>query len=82
MREMAVTRTRAEEYRRLAQECFDLAREISLEGDRAVVLDMALSWLRLAETLEEITPPPAVEQPQAAVQQQQQTQPKDRDKKE
>jgi hypothetical protein len=71
MREMAVTRTRAEEYRRLAQECFDLAREISLK-----------SRLRLAETLEEITPPPAVEQPQAAVQQQQQTQPKDRDKKE
>jgi DNA primase len=71
MREMAVTRTRAEEYRRLAQECFDLAREISLERDRAVVLDMAQSWLRLAEqqeTLEEITPPPAVEQPQAAVQ--------------
>jgi DNA primase len=85
MTEMAVTRTRAEEYRRLAQECFDLAREISRERDRAVVLDMAQSWLRLAEqqeTLEEITPPPAVEQPQAAVQQQQQTQPKDRDKKE
>jgi len=82
MREMAVTRTRAEEYRRLSQECFDLAREISHERDRAVVLDMAQSWLRLAETLEEITPPPAVEQPQAAVQQQQQTQPKDRDKKE
>jgi hypothetical protein len=80
---MAVTRTRAEEYRRRAQECFDLARKISLERDRAVVLHMAQSWLRLAEqqeTQEEIMPPPA-DQPQAA-QQQQQTQPKDEDKKE
>ena len=82
---MGVTRTRAEEYRRRAQECFDLARKISLERDRAVVLHMAQSWLRLAEqqeTQEEIMPPPAVDQPQAAAQQQQQTQPKDEDKKE
>jgi hypothetical protein len=76
---MAVTRAKAEEYRRRGQECFDLARKISLKRDRAVVLDIAQSWLRLAEqqeTQEEITPPPIVDQPQAAVQQQQQTQPK------
>jgi hypothetical protein len=58
---MAVTRARAEEYRRRAQECFDLARKISLESERAVVLDMAGTWLRLAEqqeTLGEIIQPP------------------------
>jgi Tfp pilus assembly protein PilX len=83
---MAVTRTRAEEYRRRAQECLDLARKISLERERAIILDMAQSWLRLAEqqeAQEENPSPPAVEQqPQAAAQQQQQVQPKDEDKKE
>ena len=74
---MAVTRARAEEYRRKAQECFDFAREISLESERAVVLDMAQTWLRLAEQQEKLQPP-VTEQPQ----QQQQTQPKDDDKKE
>jgi hypothetical protein len=80
-----VTLSRAEEYRRRAQECRDLARKVSLERDRAVVLDMAQGWLRLAEqqeTQEEITPPPAVERPQAAAQQQQQVQRKDDGKKE
>jgi hypothetical protein len=60
-----LTRARAEEFRRKAQECFDLARKISLERDRVVVLDIAQSWLRLAEqqeTQEKITPPPAVGQ--------------------
>ena len=80
---MAVTRARAEEYRRRAQECLDFARKISLERDRAVILDMAQSWLQLAEqqeTQEAIPPPPAVEQPQPAAQQQQQVQSKDEDK--
>jgi hypothetical protein len=78
---MAVTRVRAEEYRRRAQECLDLAREISLESERAVVLNMAQTWLRLAEqqeTLGEIIQPPLTGQPQ----QQSQPQPKDEDKKE
>jgi hypothetical protein len=79
-------RARAEEFRRKAQECFDLARKISLERDRAVLLDIAQNWLRLAEQQENaqeaITPPLTVVQPQAAAQQQQQTQPKDEDKKE
>jgi hypothetical protein len=63
----------------------DLARKISLERDRAVSLDIAQSWQRLAEQQEpqEGNPsPPAVKQPQAAAQQQQQVQPKDDDKKE
>jgi hypothetical protein len=58
---MAVTRARAEEYRRRAQDCLALAREISLESERAVVLNMAQTWLRLAEqqeTLGEIMQPP------------------------
>jgi hypothetical protein len=79
-----VTRTRAEEYRRKAQECLDLARQISLERDRAALLDMAQSYLRLAkeqEAQEEIIPPPTPEQPQGAAQQQQQVQSKDDDKK-
>ena len=72
-----MTRTSAEEYRRKAQECLDFARKISLERDRAIILDMAQSWLRLAEQQETLQPPLA-EQPQ----QQQQTQPKNEDKKE
>jgi hypothetical protein len=82
---MAVTRARAEEYRRKAQEYFDLARTISLKTDRAILLDIAQNYLRLAEeqeAQEEITPPPTVEQPQPVAQQQQQVQPKDDDKKE
>jgi hypothetical protein len=81
----ALTRTKAEEYRRQAQEYLELARKISLERDRAVLHDMAQNSLRLAEeqeAQEEITPPPAVEQPQPVAQQQQQVQPKDDDKKE
>jgi hypothetical protein len=78
---MAVTRARAEEFQRKAQECFDLARKISLEKDRAVILDITQSWLRLAEQQETLQPP-LTGQPQAAAQQQQQTQPKDEDKKE
>jgi hypothetical protein len=49
------------------------------------MLDIAQSWLRLAERedkQEKITPPPIVDQPQAVAQQQQQTQPKDKNKKE
>ena len=80
-----MTRARAEEYRRRAQECLDAARLISLETSRAALIEMAQSWLRLAEEQEaqEKNPsPPAVEQPQAAAQQQQQVQPKNDDKKE
>jgi hypothetical protein len=78
---MVLTRARTEEYRRRAQECFDLAHKISLERDRTVILDIAQSWVRLAaqqETQEKITFPPAVGHPQAVAQQQQQTQPKDK----
>ena len=72
-----MTRARMEEYRRKAQECLELARKISLERERAIVLEIAQSWLRLAEQQETLQPP-LTEQPQ----QQQQVQPKDDDKKE
>jgi len=61
-----------EEYRRKAQECLELARKISLERERAIVLEIAQSWLRLAEQQETLQQP----------QQQQQVQPHDDDKKE
>jgi hypothetical protein len=82
--------TRAEEYRRRAQECLELARSISLETARQTLIDMAQSWLRLAqeqeasEPLGEAEPRPQQQQqqPQQQQQQQQQDQPKDDDKKE
>jgi hypothetical protein len=82
-----MTCARAEEYRRRAQEWLDAARLISIETSGAALLDMAQSWLRLAEeqdAQEEIIRSPVSEQPQAAAQQQQQqqVQPKDDDKKE
>jgi len=80
---MFLTRARTEEYRRRAQECFDLARAISLQTERAILMNIAQTYLRLAEeqeTQERNPSPPAIEQPQAAAQQQQQTQPKDEDK--
>jgi hypothetical protein len=63
-----MTRARAEEYRRRAQECLDAARLISIETSRAALLDMAQSWLRLAEEQEgreEIIRSRVSEQPQA-----------------
>ena len=81
-----MTHARAEEYRRLAQECLDAARLISMETSRAALIEMAQSWLRLAEeqeAQEEAVRSLVSEQPHAAAQQQQQQiQPKDDDKKE
>jgi hypothetical protein len=75
-----MTRARMEEYRRKAQECLELARKISLERERAIVLEIAQSWLRLAEQQETLQPP-LTEQPQQP-QHQQQVQPREEDKKE
>jgi hypothetical protein len=84
---MAVTRIKAEEYRRLAQECLATARTVSTEEARANLLAMAQVWQRLADQQDhgsDLTkapaPPLAPEQP--AAQQQQQIQPKNGDKKE
>ena len=86
---MAVTRTRAEEYRRLAQECLAMARAVSREEARANLMVMAQVWQRLADEQDQGTdlsevpmPPPPAEPSQPVVQQQQQVQPKDDDTKE
>jgi hypothetical protein len=39
---------RADEYRRMAKECFEIAARMSVKEDRTRVLDMARRWLNLA----------------------------------
>jgi hypothetical protein len=82
-----VTRARAEQYRRLAQECLAAARMAWTGEARIASLEMARSWFRLAEEQDNesaniAVPPPAAGESQPAAQQQQQIQPKDDDKKE
>lgn len=43
---------RSEEYRRFAQECLDMARTAEDERSRAVLIQMAQVWLRLAQARE------------------------------
>jgi hypothetical protein len=45
-----MTRERAEEYRRLAQDCLMAARAASKEDVRAALTEQAAYWLRLAGT--------------------------------
>jgi hypothetical protein len=83
-----VTRARAEEYRRLAEECLTTARLASTGEARVASLEMARIWFRSAEEQDKesanvegsIPPTPAAES-QPAAQQQQQVQLKDDDKK-
>jgi hypothetical protein len=42
----------AEDYRRHASECIRLAQNAQNPGDKALLLRMAESWLRLAEQAE------------------------------
>jgi hypothetical protein len=74
-----VTASKAQEYRRLAQECRTMARSVSTEEARTALLEMAQTWLRLAEEQEVAIPPGGVEAAQPVAQQQQQVQPKDDD---
>jgi hypothetical protein len=80
-----VTRARAEEYRRLAQECLTTARTVTTEEVRAALIERAEFWFRLAEEQDNESsnvagpvPPPAAGESQPAAQQQQQVQPKDK----
>jgi hypothetical protein len=74
----AVTQTKADEYRRRAQECFELARSLSAGAQRDLWLDMAQTWLRLAQEREAADLPPIVpDQACPTFQQQQQVQPED-----
>ena len=84
-----MTKTRAEEYRRLAHGCLALAKSVATEEARIALIGMASRWLRLAEEQADGTddpgvmvPPTSTETAQVPVQQQQQIQPEDDDKKE
>ena len=63
-------RVLAERYRRRAQECLEIARALSSGEKRIILIDMAQTWLRLAEEEEASIPPSVVEQSQPVVQQQ------------
>lgn len=41
--------SKAEEYRRLAEECLDAAEVIRNAGERAILLRIAHTWMQLAE---------------------------------
>jgi hypothetical protein len=44
--------SRAEQYRRYAAECVRVAQETTNAGDKAMLLQMAETWRRLAERAE------------------------------
>jgi hypothetical protein len=55
-----------EDYRELAEKCFEWAREAKTDGDRALFLDMARSFLEAAAQRDGQPPvrsPPVVNQP-------------------
>jgi hypothetical protein len=63
-----MTRARADEYRRLAQECFETARSVGGEL-RAALIERAEYWSRLAKQQDEATDfDQPVMQPQCASQ--------------
>ena len=43
---------RAQEYRRLARQCLEIASRMSRDGDREHVRDMASRWMELAARAE------------------------------
>jgi hypothetical protein len=63
--------SRAEEYQQHAQQCLDAAQRIQNAEKRAILLEMAQRWMRLAE--KEDAPSSSTEPSQ----QQQQVRPKD-----
>ena len=75
--------TPAERYRRLAQECLEVATTFPPGDQRDAVIHMAQVWQRLADQRADATAalPPPIEAEQPAVQQQQQVQPKDEENK-
>jgi hypothetical protein len=68
-----VLASRADEYRRRARPCLEMARTFGDRDARIILSHMAQAWLRLADMT-------ASEQRRPIVQQQQQLQPKDEDK--
>jgi hypothetical protein len=71
-------------YRRLARECLEVAHTFPAGERRTVLLQMAQVWQRLAHDYPESSAPlsHAFEPERPVIQQQQQVQPKDKDKKE
>ena len=69
--------TRAEEYRRYARHCLEIAPTFQDEEARATLVGLAQAWLTLAESYDSSIPSAATKQAQPVVQQQQQIQPKD-----
>ena len=49
---MSTAHARAEGYRKEAQTCFDLADRMSMNSDRARLIEMGQHWLRMAEMAE------------------------------
>jgi hypothetical protein len=74
-----VTRARAKEYRRLAEECLAAMRTVTTEEARAVLIERAQFWFRLAKEQDDET---TNVEGSTSAQRQQQIQPKDDDKKE
>jgi hypothetical protein len=72
--------SRADEYRRRAQQCLEMAGAFRDRESRLTLAHMAQVWLRLAER-DDLLRPVAAEQAQPVVQQQQQIQPRNGDKK-
>ena len=81
-----MTRSQAQEYRKLARECRRLARTVSTEDGRTHLNAMAEVWERLADQQEQgsdLSEAPAPASPASeapVIQQQQQIQSKDEDK--
>jgi hypothetical protein len=67
--------SKAEQYRQHAQQCLDAAQRIQNAEERATMLEIAQTWMRLAEKEQDAS------SSAAPAQQQQQAPPKD-DKKE
>jgi hypothetical protein len=55
-----VSRDKAEQYRRRARECLEIALTQSSQSKRAMLTDMAQTWLQLAEELKADIPLTAV----------------------
>ena len=73
--------TRGDEYRRRAKACFDAAQATENEQTRAALLRLAEDWQRMAEGWDDPPRRATAEHARPIVQQQQQAQPKDGDKK-
>jgi len=77
-----MTSTGSDSYRRYAAQCVELARKTPDPKTRLALLDIAQAWLALVEQADKNGNAPTLiyerpEQPQRAIQQQQQPQPDD-----